>query len=181
MTDLLGVQSAPVTDWPERLALTALVVAVIVLAIWAMRRSWIRRSVADADLRLDPVPAQLEAGRTAPGRYLGTSPAGQWMRRVVAAGLGAVGTGSAMVNRQGVLIMRNAEPHIWLSAADLVAVEIGRGIAGQVAEKDGVVLWTWHRDERTLTTGFRPSRATDVVDLVSATQHVIDTTTKEDA
>ncbi len=168
MNTLLAAESQQVTAWPQRLALTLAVIAVIALALWGMWRSWRRRAAVDLPLR--PVPEGFDPQLEVAGRYLGTAPAQDWMQRVVASGLGAPGNASAGVEGKGVRLERMGELSIFLAADQITGAELGRGVAGQVAEKDGVVLWFWHVGDMALQTGFRPDAAEDVVRLVQASQ-----------
>ena len=47
MNVLLAAQQQQVTAWPQRLALTVVVVAVTALAVWGMWRSWHKRAAVD--------------------------------------------------------------------------------------------------------------------------------------
>ena len=170
MENLLAAESQQVTAWPQRLALTLAVVAVIALAVWGMWRSWRRRAAVDLHLR--PVPPGYDPDFEVIGRYLGTAPAQDWMRRVVASGLGAPGNACAAVCGMGVRLERIGEPSIFLAADQLTGADLGRGVAGQVAEKDGVVLWFWLVGDTSLQTGFRPDAAEDVVRLVQASREL---------
>jgi hypothetical protein len=172
MDTLLAAESQEVTAWPQRLGLTFAVIAVIALAVWGMWRSWKRR--AALDLPLLPVPAGFEPDIEVVGRYLGTAPAADWMQRIVASGLGAPGNAAAAVGSQGVRLERIGEPCVFLDAGQITNTALGRGVAGQVAEKDGVVLWFWQVGDLALQTGFRPDAAEDVVRLVQASQALVE-------
>jgi hypothetical protein len=164
---LLAATSQDVTAWPQRLALTLVVFAVMGLSVWAMWRSWHRR--AAEDLPLHPVPDDYTADLSASGRYLGTAPADDWMQRVVAGGLGAPGNATASVGSRGVRLERVGEPDAFIAGDQIVGVELGRGVAGQVAEADGVVIWFWNAGDVRLQTGFRPDSAADVARLLTRT------------
>ena len=163
MSILLAAESQEVTSWPQRLALTAAVLGVIALAVWGMWRSWHRRASVDLSL-LEP-PPDYEPRLVVAGRYVGTAPESDWMQRVLASGLGAPGLASAAVGTAGVRLERVGEPAIFIAAEQITAVELGRGVVGQVAEKDGLVLWFWSAGQTALQTGFRPDAAADVVAL----------------
>ncbi len=163
MNSLLAAESQQVTEWPQRLGLTAVVLAVTALAVWGMWRSWRRRAAVDLPLR--PVPAGYVPALEAGGRYVGTAPAADWMQRVVASGLGAPGNATADVAEQGVRLERIGEPSVFIAADQITDVSLGRGVAGQVAEKDGLVLWYWSAGDTDLQTGFRPDHPDDVVSL----------------
>ena len=168
MDILLAAQQQQVTAWPQRLILTAVVVAVTALAVWGMWRSWHKRAAVDLPVRTAPqgYVADLEI----PGRYVGTAPAEDWMRRVVANGMGAPGNAVASVAAPGVLLTRQGESPLYLAADQITGVELGRGVAGQVAEKDGLVLWFWQAGDTALQTGFRPDAPQDVAHLLDASR-----------
>jgi len=150
--------SAEVTAWPERLLLTALVVAVILLAAWGMWRGWQGRAqreaeqlhaLAEVPSALGPVISELV------GTYVGTVRAGQWMVRVLAHGLGAPGAAGVSVHPEGIVIDRDGQLAIFIPVAALRSVGTGRGLAGTVRERDGLVIigWDWHGEA--LDTGIR--------------------------
>jgi hypothetical protein len=121
-----------------------------------MWRSWQRR--ASVELPVREQPADYEPGLTVAGRYVGTAPASDWMQRVVASGLGAPGLASAGLGAAGVRLERVGEPNIFIAADQITGVELGRGVAGQVAEKDGLVLWSLDGRGQCLGDGFPPRR-----------------------
>ncbi len=171
MNALLAAQQQEVTAWPQRLLLTLAVVVVTVLAVWGMWRSWHKR--AQMPLPVPTIPPDFAADTEIRGRYLGTSPAQDWMRRVVADGMGAPGNAIANVGDAGVVLTREGEPDLYLAASQIAEVHLGRGVAGQVAEKDGLVLWFWRAGDTALQTGFRPDAAEDVVRLLQASQRFV--------
>lgn len=171
MNLLLAAEQQQVTAWPQRLLLTAIVVAVTGLAVWGMWRSWHKR--AAVELPVETAPAGFTAELQIPGRYVGTAPATDWMRRVVADGMGAPGNATANVAEAGVLLDRVGEQPLFIAADQLRGAEIGRGVAGQVAEKDGLVLWFWNAGETALQTGFRPDAPEDVVRLLEESQRLV--------
>jgi hypothetical protein len=168
---LLAAEQQSVTDWPQRLLLTALVVIVTLLAIWGMWRSWHTR--AAVELPLDSPPDGFEADTEIIGRYLGTAPEADWMQRVVASGMGAPGNAIANLSDPGVLLTREGEPDLFIGAEQIDAVEIGRGVAGQVAEKDGIVIWHWRAGDAALQSGFRPDAPEDVARLARVSQRFV--------
>jgi hypothetical protein len=171
MNILLAAQQQQVTAWPQRLLLTAAVVAVTALALWGMWRSWQRR--AAVDLPVPNAPGDFAADLEVSGRYLGTAPAHDWMQRVAANGMGAPGNAIANVAAPGVLLTREGEPDLFLAAEAIHDVGLGRGVAGQVAEKDGVVLWFWSAGGAGLQSGFRPDAPEDVAVLLQASRRFV--------
>ena len=168
---LLAAQQQNVTAWPLRLLLTLVVIAVTALAIWGMWRSWHKR--AGVELPLASAPGSFTADTEIEGRYLGTAPEADWMQRVVANGMGASGNAIANLANSGVLLAREGEPDLFISSDQIAGVEIGRGVAGQVAEKEGIVIWHWQAGDTALQSGFRPNTPEDVVKLAKSSQRFV--------
>ncbi len=168
---LLAAEQQEVTQWPQRLLLTALVVVVTALAIWGMWRSWHKR--AAIALPVESPPQGFTADTEIVGRYIGTAPAADWMQRVAANGMGAPGNAIANLAEAGVLLTREGEPDLFIGADQISEVEIGRGVAGQVAEKDGIVIWHWRAGDTALQSGFRPDAPEDVARLAHVSQRYI--------
>ncbi len=150
--------SAPVTEWPARLALTAGVLAVIAVGTWLMWRGWVARGRRQADLPAPPpVPADLGAVAAGPfeGKYLGSTTAGSWLDRVVAHGLGSPSHCRLTVHDTGVLLARGAAPDVFVPRADLTGVRHDKGIAGRAYGDDGIVVLTWRLGDHLLDTGIR--------------------------
>lgn len=171
MNILLAAEQQQVTAWPQRLVLTLVVIAVTALAVWGMWRSWRKR--AAVDLPVATPPAGYTADMQVTGRYVGTAPADDWMQRVVANGMGAPGNAAAGVADSGILVQRVGESDLFIAAEQLTAAELGRGVAGHVAEKDGLVMWFWHAGETALQTGFRPDAPEDVARLLQASTQIV--------
>ena len=106
-----AAESAQVTDWGPRIALTLLVLAVIGLAIWGMRRGWLARGRRQADLPAPPtVPPHVVADGpgvpAVPGMYVATTSTGDLLDRIVVHGLGNRGRADLYLRTDGVLIDR---------------------------------------------------------------------------
>ena len=163
--------SAEVTNWPERLLLTAAVVAVIALASWAMWSGWHRRATRESTQlpSLPAVPSALSAPScAAEGKYIGTARSGDWMVRVLAHGLGAPGRAQMSVHPEGVLFERDGAPELFIPRDCLRAVATGRGIAGTVVEREGMTILGWIWGGIDLDSGFRTPVATDQRALTEA-------------
>ena len=162
--------TAQTTQWPERLALTLLMVAVVALAVYGMWHGWRGRGRRQAflpelpTLPDDPGPAVAAAE----GRYVGTVFAPDWLDRVVARGLGAPGRACATVSAAGLLIDRDGEPPIFIPLAAIDSVASGRGLAAHVAERDGLLVVTWRLGDSLLATAFRADLTAEQSALVSA-------------
>lgn len=182
MTDLVPVllaaerASAPVTNWPARLALTAGVVATVLLATWLMRRGWQHRGQRQADLpalpAVPPDPGPVSAGPFE-GRYLGSTIAGSWLDRVVADGLGAPSRCRLAVHHDGVLLAREGAADLFVPRADLTGVRLDKGIAGRAYGDDGVVVLTWRLGTQELDSGVRLAGADRRAEALAAVEALL--------
>ena len=162
LTQLIAVEfveQAQVTNWPARLGLVALMLAIIAATLWAMRRGWQARMRRQADLG-EPAEATGEPTPDAvPGLYIGTAFTGDWLDRVAAHGLGVRSRANLDFSTEGIAIYRSGAPSLWIPAADILAVRVDRGVAGTVRSKDSVLVVTWRLGDRDLDTGFRADEA----------------------
>jgi hypothetical protein len=159
--------SAPVTNWPERAALTLLVVAVIAVVLVLMRRGWVRRGRRQDDIlplpRVPALPTTSERGTETegtqvldvPARYLGATRSGDWLDRVVVHGLGVPSAARVTVTSAGVWVVRDGAPDLFVAADRVAGVRHDRGAAGRVLEKDGVLVITWRHGEQLIDLGLR--------------------------
>ncbi|TAK71155.1 MAG: hypothetical protein EPO13_01290 [Actinomycetota bacterium] len=160
----LAAASAPVTQGTVRFLLVLALLGVVGLALWAMRRGWVRRGRRQADV---PAPAPPPARLSAPlvdrldGLYVGTVRSGDWLDRIVAHGLGTRSAASLTVTAEGVLLDRAGGAELFVPATALRAVSLQRGIAGRVYEAHGVLVLTWSLGDLVLDTGFRARHTAD--------------------
>ena len=156
--------SAPVTHVGPRIAFTLITVAVIALAVWGMKRSWVKKARLFAHLPA-PISQAPEGTQWAAGpveaRFAGTTTTGQWLDRVVVHHLGTPRGVHVSVASSGVWLTDNADFNLWMPAQDILAVRTGRGIAGDVVEPDGMIVLTWQLGETTLDSGIRVTRHAD--------------------
>jgi hypothetical protein len=173
---LPAAQSAPVTQWGPRLALTAAVVAVIGLVLWGMWRGWRAREARQGDLPAPPPPpVDLPPGGGVAGLYVATTTADDLLDRIVAHGLGHRGRATLLVHPTGVRIDRVGEPVVWIPAEDLRAVRLGTGQAQKAFEAGGVILVRWRLGPRELETGFRADDPQQHLDTASALSALVPT------
>ena len=156
--------SAPITQVTSRTILTFVVLVIIALAIWGLRRAWLGKAAEFAAL---PAPATaVPTNATAltpayPARFAGTTVTGQWLRRVTVHSLGTPRGISVSVYREGIYLTDDADFKLWLSCDHITGIRTGRGIAGDVVEPDGMVIITWQLGEQLLDTGLRLNRHED--------------------
>jgi hypothetical protein len=165
--------SAPVTNWPIRLLLVALVAAIIIAVLWAMLRGWRnrerRQSFLPEPARIPPRDQPSQPGIA--GVYLGSVFAGDWLDRVAAHGLGTRSRIELQARADGLDMCRSGARSFFIPVRDLVAVRRERGIAGKAFEKDAVVVITWTLGDSAVDTGIRPDSGEDgdrLVEMVGA-------------
>ena len=149
------VEQAQVTNWPARIAWTALVIGVIALVLWAMRRGWKARVQRQSDVPAPAAPTDEPTAEAIPGLYLGTSVSGDWLDRIAAHGLGVRSRASVDWSESGIEMHRQGAPSLVIPAADILGVRADSGVAATVRSKDSVVVITWQLGERVVDTGFR--------------------------
>ena len=149
--------SAPVTQWPLRILLVLLVLAVIALVLFGMRSGWRRRAQRQIDVPPPPLPPDAIDGASAPvaGVYLGSTHHGDWLDRIVVHDLGVRSRATAEAGPGGVALRREGARDLFMPAEWLRGAQMARGIAGKAYERDGVLVITWDLDGRLVDTGFR--------------------------
>ena len=116
-------------------------------------------------------PAPVEAdpdGAGFEGVYVSTTTHGDWLDRVVVHGLGVRSPVTAHVGPDGVALVRQGAPSVFVPRADLVGAGRTSGMAGKFVETDGLAVVTWVLGARTVDTGIRLRRATDTQTFVDA-------------
>jgi hypothetical protein len=120
----------------------AIVLALLVLALAGMVRSWRRRGRAQRGLAVPPVPGDLGATTlTASGLLVATTFAGRPLDRVVADGLGYRAPATLTVTDRGVLVDRAGGAPFFAPAgagAGTASWALDKGV-----ERDGLVVLTW--------------------------------------
>jgi hypothetical protein len=169
--------SAPVTAWPERLALTALVLGFIVLALYGMRAGWRGRARRQASI---PAPASTLTARDGsaprgvllqvPGRFIGTSIHGDWLDRVVVHDLGVPSPAVLLIHPEGLLLRRTGARDVAIPVADLDNAGFDSAVGGDVV--DGALIVTWRLGGHVLDTGFRPQATESYRALADAIDNV---------
>lgn len=125
----------------------ALIVVVLVAALWGMRHGWAGRARASVAYLpgLPPVPADLGVPATGlmPGIYVSTVLAGDVLERVVAYGLGVRSQAAVQVFDSGVRIARTGASELYLPRQVLRAVTTSAGQAGKFMGGDGLTVLEW--------------------------------------
>ena len=106
-------------------------------------------------------PHDLDLSGAIEGVYVATTTAYDWSERIPAHGLDVRSRAVAVVDPDGVALLRSAAPSFFIPADELLAVRMARG-----AEASGLVVFTWQHDGHRLDTGFRPRLAADAKQLV---------------
>jgi hypothetical protein len=156
-------EQAEVTNWPARAGFVAATIAVIALALWAMRRGWIHRQQRQADVPApaEAPPAGSRLGDPVEGLFAGTGTNGDWMDRIAVHDLGVRSRATIAWGPDGIWFDRQGARSVFIPASDIVGVRTDRGVAGTVRSKDGMVVVTWRLGDRVVDTGFRADATTD--------------------
>jgi hypothetical protein len=166
---------APVTDWPVRMLLVALVFAVIAGILLLMRRGWRARG-----RRQDFLPAPNPWAQGEPvfgpvqGIFLGTVFAGDWLNRVVVHGLGVRSRVNVVLTSSSLELDREGAESFSIPLPDLVAVRSDRGIAGKAFERGGMAVVTWNLGGTMVESGIRTTHMLDQDALISMIEDRID-------
>lgn len=158
-----AAQSAPITNLGPRLAMTGIMVAIVALAFFGMRRAWVakgkRFELAPAPLGVSDDLASVAGPFEA--RFAGTVTAGNWLDRVTVHGLGTPRSISATFAHEGLALVDSQGTSVWsilIPIRSIESVQTGRGIAGDVVEPNGMIVVTWHLGYLRLATGIRVTR-----------------------
>jgi hypothetical protein len=170
-------------------AVIRLVLAVGVLGVLfagvvlAALRGWRRRAERQTDIAPPPQRPAGASAAAAPGSvavpalYVSSTRAGDWLDRVVVHGLGVKSRATVAVldgpANPGIAIDRSGAPDLFIPAAALHAVRRDAGIAGKVAPRPELVVFTWDCGGVELDTGVRPGSEMDRNALAAAAADLI--------
>lgn len=159
--------SAPVSDWPLRLFLTALLVGLIAGVLLLMLRGWRARGRRQGHLL---APAPVGAGETVggpiSGLFIGTVIAGDWLDRVVVHELGVRSRVEIAMTPDALCMHREGAASFSIPVGDLVGARSDRGLAGKAFERGGMAVITWKLGEVLVESGIRTTHASDQVELI---------------
>lgn len=166
-----SAESATVTQWPLRIALVMLMVALIAVVLLGMRRGWKARAARQSDVPAPPADGLEQATLgPVPGVYVGSSSAGDWLDRIVVHDLGVRSRADLLAGPAGVLFERTGARDVFVARSALRGVRADRGIAGKAYERDGVLILTWELGGRLVDTGFRADVAAEQAEALTALQ-----------
>lgn len=155
---LSAAESAAVTNWPLRLLLVGIMFAALAGVFYLMKRRW-HRLKRDSEATMEPlithIPGNFVAEIIIDGLFIGTSPQGDWIRRVMAQGLGVRSRAQLQWGSVGIYIERIGETSFFIPRAHILDAQFGRGVAGTVRAKDSVLVLRWMLGDVVLDSGFR--------------------------
>lgn len=164
--------SAPVTNWPARIGLVLLLAAIFVLALFGMRHGWRargKREIAQIETLIPPNCNSISAKVAA--RFSGTTTAGNWLDRITNQRLGTPRGVFIEIFKEGIFITDDSSFHLWIGQEHIQAISTGRGIAGDVVEKNGLLKITWQLGDLAVDTGVRVNRHSDHELIVNAVKN----------
>lgn len=154
----------------SRAASFAVLLALVPVAWGLMWLGWRARGRAQSDL---PAPRLVETAPDGPGFegvYVTTTTHGERLDRVVVHGLGVRSAVTAHVLADGVALVRQGAPSVFVPRSDLVGAGRTGGMVGKFVEADGLAVITWVLGPTTVDTGIRLRRAADTQAFVDAVQ-----------
>lgn len=168
--------SAPVTDWPERLALTGLFIALFLASLLGMRAGWRRRAASQSDITAPPesLSSHSDVFATAEGTFVGTSRATDWLDRIVVHDLGVPSRATIEIGTDGVQFLRDGARDLAIAREHLLAARVDRAVGADVVDAAVVLTWQWHSDR--LDTGFRPREGSAMPQLMAALGRITEVT-----
>lgn len=168
-------ESAPVTDWPLRLLLLAGLISILLFVFYLMWRRW-KILTSQSEIRYEKVsevaPESFVSAASISGLFLGTSPAGNWMLRVMTQDLGMRSRAICQWSPEGVLFLRQGASDVYVGMDLIQVINFGRGVAGTVRAKDSVLMIQWLLGDAIVQSGFRADTSEGHEDLMELQQHV---------
>lgn len=147
-------EQAAVTDWPLRILLVLLTLAVILLAMYGLFRGWRNRERRQG-LVLPEVSADiLAAAEHSPAvsaSYIGTIPEGQLLERLVAAGTRAAA--DIVVADFGILVDKQGDPPLFIGHDVITGLSTSSGMLQRHFGGHGLLMIDWVWAGSPVTTG----------------------------
>ena len=155
----------------ERLLLVAGTFAFVAGCYALMLRGWRTRQRRQADLPAPPAAPSVAAPvvvEPVPGLFVGTTSAADWLDRIAVHSLADRASARLTVATDGVHVVREGLPELFLPVSSLRSAGEGDALAGKVIGKGGMVLVAWELGDRELISGFRADDHTAHPHLVEA-------------
>ena len=142
----------------DRVLLTGGMLLALGLLWLLMLKGWRSLQRRQGDLPAPPVPPVApgdEVLPAAPGLFVGTTFADDWLDRVAVHDLAHRAAGWLLVATDGVHVEREGLPDLYLPYDVIERATLGDALAGKIIGTDGLLLLDWRLGARTLTSGFR--------------------------
>jgi hypothetical protein len=169
------IEQASVTNVPLRILLVLVMLAIIGLVLWGMRRGWKGRQSRQSDIPAPAVsgPDDADYPVRVSGQFVGSARSGDWLDRIAVHDLGVRSRCWACVGQSGVWFDRVGAQSVFIPAQSMRNVRIDRGIAGIVREREAFVVVTWQLGGTQIDTGFRADDREDQVELLDGCMAVL--------
>ncbi|MCW2671699.1 MAG: hypothetical protein JWP14_288 [Frankiales bacterium] len=140
----------------DRLLLTLGTLAFCSVGYALMARGWRSRLRRQADV---PSPAVSDGAARVlvdwvPGLFVGTTAAGDWLDRIAVHQLSDRATGELCLAEDGVHVIRDGLPEVFVPRADLRGATVEQSLAGKIVST-GMLVLTWRLGDRELASAFR--------------------------
>jgi hypothetical protein len=154
----------------DRLSLTLGTLAFCVVGYLLMARGWRSRLRRQLDVPAPPVSdGTARVTQAVPGLYVGTTAAGDWLDRIAVHQLSDRATGELCLADDGVHLLRDGLPEVFVPRAALTGVTVEQSLAGKIVST-GMLVLTWRLGAREVATAFRaddPAAHRTIVDALS--------------
>jgi hypothetical protein len=152
-----------------RLLLVAGLIALLALIFYLMHRRW-KLLTTQSEFSYPPVvenaPNSFVPTGVVAGLFLGTSPASNWMLRVMSQDLGVRSRATCQWSPDGLFFTRAGATDVYIDMGLVLNVGFGRGVAGTVRAKGSVLVIRWQLGEAILDSGFRADTSEGHQELV---------------
>jgi hypothetical protein len=167
-----AAESAPVTEIGKRTLLTLIMFAIIGLSFWGMRIGWRNRARREVAPPITELPIGIkQVTEPVAARFAGTTISGNWLDRITNFDLGTPRGIDLQIFEEGIYLSDQTNFKLWLAKNSITNIKTSRGIAGDVVEKDGMLIITWQLGELLVDSGIRVSRHADHELIVKALDH----------
>jgi hypothetical protein len=139
----------------DRILLTLGTLAFCATGYALMLKGWRSRQSRQQDIPEPPVSdGTAETVLSAPGLFVGTTRSADWLDRIAVHQLSDRATGELCLAADGVHVLRDELPEVYIPLSDLREVSIEQSLAGKVVST-GMLVLTWQLGPHSLTSAFR--------------------------